>query len=421
MSKKEFVWAIDENGKPCKCTAKPENRGKRNCKHRFHQEPGQNTSDFFKEHGLNMAVCGDPSDPIEEIHPLDTQSEEDRINAYASKIDEICGTHVTEENYNDVILGLTPEQLDALNKVGFEAAPEFSLPITDEMYNDTNVSNKIYFSELPDYGIGGKKTAMRDMFGSIGSVPSFVEEYDIEGNYRDGLSARDYFEKQFSTRGSQIAKTVSVSAPGHSARLLFYGLSDVEVIDDCGNDSSDGIMHCKAPGICKKCAAKSGLNVDTGSFVGATISTHLTEGLTQASLNSIHTGTGMKQDWEVISDTILGYKSSPIIAKAIDQDTTEGARKVIFDGLKQVYKDAGINIDDYNLQVVSKQLTSYKRNNDGSIRYIKDGELCDFPSMQTIGGHNNLFLQSELKNSYDKITTPHVFDNKRNAVNSIAG
>lgn len=207
----------------------------------------------------------------------------------------------------------------------------------------------------------------------------------------------------------------------NSARLLFYGLSDVEVIDDCGNDSSDGIMHCKAPGICKKCAAKSGLNVDTGSFVGATISTHLTEGLTQASLNSIHTGTGMKQDWEVISDTILGYKSSPIITKAIDQDTTEGARKVIFDGLKQVYKDAGINIDDYNLQVVSKQLTSYKRNNDGSIRYIKDGELCDFPSMQTIGGHNNLFLQSELKNSYDKITTPHVFDNKRNAVNSIAG
>lgn len=219
MSKKEFVWAIDENGKPCKCTAKPENRGKRNCKHRFHQEPGQNTSDFFKEHGLNMAVCGDPSDPIEEIHPLDTQSEEDRINAYASKIDEICGTHVTEENYNDVILGLTPEQLDALNKVGFEAAPEFSLPITDEMYNETNVSNKIYFSELPDYGIGGKKTAMRDMFGSIGSVPSFVEEYDIEGNYRNGLSARDYFEKQFSTRGSQIAKTVSVSAPGHAVYI----------------------------------------------------------------------------------------------------------------------------------------------------------------------------------------------------------
>ena len=30
MAKKDYVWAIDENGKPTKCTAAPENRGKRN-------------------------------------------------------------------------------------------------------------------------------------------------------------------------------------------------------------------------------------------------------------------------------------------------------------------------------------------------------------------------------------------------------
>lgn len=46
----DWVWAVDESGKPCKCYAKPENRGKRNCNHKFHQENGQTKEDFFKEH-----------------------------------------------------------------------------------------------------------------------------------------------------------------------------------------------------------------------------------------------------------------------------------------------------------------------------------------------------------------------------------
>lgn len=52
----DFVWAIDEDGKPCKCKAKPENRGKRNCKHRFHQEPGQSKEEFLKEHGVSTSI-----------------------------------------------------------------------------------------------------------------------------------------------------------------------------------------------------------------------------------------------------------------------------------------------------------------------------------------------------------------------------
>lgn len=49
------VWAIDENGKPTICKAKPENRGKRNCKHQAHQEPGQTKESFFKEHSINLS------------------------------------------------------------------------------------------------------------------------------------------------------------------------------------------------------------------------------------------------------------------------------------------------------------------------------------------------------------------------------
>ena len=45
---KEYVWAIDNEGKLTKCTAKPENRGKRNCKHKFHSKPGESNKDFLK-------------------------------------------------------------------------------------------------------------------------------------------------------------------------------------------------------------------------------------------------------------------------------------------------------------------------------------------------------------------------------------
>lgn len=420
---KEFVWAVDENGKPCKCFAKPENRGKRNCNHKFHAKPGQSSSEFFKEHGILKSISlKKKEDFVDDNQSSSKEISQQEIDELANKIDQICGCRVTEENYNEVINSLTPEQLDALNKVGFEAAPSFSLPVTDEEYDEVNIGNKIYFANLPDYKIGGKAKAMKEMFGSIGPVPAYGgEEYEISGNYRDGLSARDYFEKQFSTRGSQISKVVAVSKPGHCARLSFYALADTEVIEDCGADHSHGVMGCKAPGICKKCAAQSNWKVETGTLVGGIVSTHITEGLTQASLNSIHTGTGGKADWEVIESTVMGYKTSPIIEKAMQCGTTMEARETIFSGLKEYYSKAGIDIDDYNLQVVARKLTQYKRDNKtGQLRYVKDGELCDFPSLQTIGGHNNLFLQSELRNSYAKLARPQIFDNTRNSVTSIA-
>lgn len=54
MAARQFVWAVDEDGKPCKCFAKPENRGKKNCNHKFHAEPGQSPKEFFAEHGMKL-------------------------------------------------------------------------------------------------------------------------------------------------------------------------------------------------------------------------------------------------------------------------------------------------------------------------------------------------------------------------------
>lgn len=413
----DWIWAIDENGKPTKCKAKPENRGKRNCKHLAHAKPNEDVNALMNRYNISKETLEEEmrKDSVESI----TQ---DEVDEFASRLDEICGTRVTMENYEEVLKSLTPEQIDKLNKLGFEAAPAFSLPITDEMYDEVNTSNKIYFSELPSYKIGGKQTAINAMFGSVGLVPvQGGEEYCIQGNYKDGLSDEEYFEKQFSTRGSQIQKTVSVSAPGATARQVFYGLSDAEVIEDCGGDHSHGIMGCKAQkGFCKKCAEHSGMKVEEGQLVGSIASTHLTEGLTQAALNSIHSsGKGNdKEEWMVIKDTLLGSKSSGIIKTALEKETTEEARQAIFDGLKDHYERAHIGIDDYNIEIISRQLTSYVVDG-GQLRPVKDGELCSIPSISAIGSQGNVFLQAELRTAYNYITKPQVFENKRNAVTEI--
>ena len=404
---KEFVWAVDENGKPCKCYAKPENRGKGKCNHQFHASPGQSAKEFLEEHEIQVAS------PIKENEEMSQQE----IDFLALKLDEICGEKVTEGNLEEIMNKLSPEQLDQISKIGFDAAPAFSLPITDEMYDEINVTNKIYFAELPDYHIGGKKNAIENMFGSIGSVPiSFDGTLEIEGNYRDGLSSEEYFNKMFSTRGSQIQKTVAVSSPGATARYLFYGLADTQVMKDCGNEKSDGIMHCHAPGgVCEKCAKKSGWNVKEGELVGGIISTNLSEGLTQASLSAIHSTGEHKADWEIIVATLKNSPSSPVVQEALEKETTEEARDTLFQGLKGLYKKADISIDDYNLQMMAKKLTSYKRR-DGRLSYVKEGELCDMPGLQTIGGHDNLFLQSSLKGTYKKFTTPGEYENSVNSV-----
>lgn len=80
-----FVWAIDENGKPCKCKAKPENRGKRNCKHQFHQEPGQSKEEFLSEHGIKTNIF--TAETVEVLPYRMTEEEKEDLLKIESKKD----------------------------------------------------------------------------------------------------------------------------------------------------------------------------------------------------------------------------------------------------------------------------------------------------------------------------------------------
>lgn len=91
----DWVWAIDEDGKPCKCTAKPENRGKRNCKHRFHAAVGESQKDFFKKFG----VSGEQAFTTENNIEVPDITMED-LPDYNDKIKELI--NVTDNSSNDL-------------------------------------------------------------------------------------------------------------------------------------------------------------------------------------------------------------------------------------------------------------------------------------------------------------------------------
>lgn len=207
----------------------------------------------------------------------------------------------------------------------------------------------------------------------------------------------------------------------NTARKLFYGMSNVQVIDDCGGDHRD-VLHCSAPGgrICKKCAEKvqGGQGIKVGDFAGGIASTALSEGLTQANLSKVHTTfsdahTGESttvskmSPGEVIMATFDNFSTSEIILQAREEQTTEGRRKVLFDGIKKAYKDAGIKCDDINIQIAVRSMTSTKRDKDTGIRKpVKDDELCDISSMMSLGNADNLFNQIELSSGYKILTKP---------------
>lgn len=52
----DFVWAVDDKGKPSMCRAKLENRGKRNCKHRFHNDDNLDPDAFFKQCSESLVI-----------------------------------------------------------------------------------------------------------------------------------------------------------------------------------------------------------------------------------------------------------------------------------------------------------------------------------------------------------------------------
>lgn len=414
------VLALTTDGRLTFCSASEENRGKGRCNHVTHQKENESTDEFMERISIENHFG-------EDIYEIEDGKEitQEEIDDYANKLDEICGCKVTMENYEEVMQKLTPEQIFEINKIGFESSPNFSLPITDEEYFDSDLENKLYFSTLPDYGVSGKKTAITQMFDKIGETQSTDKIVNIESNYKDGLSPDEYFEKLFSARAAAIQKSKSSAIPGYISRKLFYALSDIEVKYDCRGDHSKGILGCKCPGgICKKCLEASGVKeYEPGRMIGGILSTQLGEGFLNSCMKAFHTGGKNLKENEykrnIIAHTYDAYSSSPIIEKVVKETTTEGRRRVLFEELKKQYKETGTKIDDYNLMLIAKKLTSYKRDKDVGTRFVEDGECCDIISIAAIGNMSSPFKRAELESGYKNLTVPGKYKIYRDSAEDI--
>lgn len=210
------VLALTTTGELTYCSAPPELRGKGRCNHIAHQEPGEKEVSFLER--INPIIKEIEFSKEQEIEEAEVISQEE-IDEYAKKIDEIAGCKVTEENYDEVMMSLTPEQINEIAKIGFESAGSFAVPINSpDAYEDARVENEIYFTDLPSYGIAGKKSAIAQMFDKIGTTisGSYGETEVIEGNYKEGLSPGDLFLANFAARDNLIQKGVATSKPGYA-------------------------------------------------------------------------------------------------------------------------------------------------------------------------------------------------------------
>ena len=408
--------ALDKNGNISYCSVPPELRGKvKGCTHIAHQLDGENPQEFCNRISEEQERLIKESKEKDNVSNLDTKPRklyQKEINAYAKKLDEIAGCRVTIDNFKDVLKTLNADQIAEITKIGFKAAPEFSLPISDERYEDENIKNKLYFANLPAYGIGGNKDAVSQMFVKIGDTPTLDGMAHIDNSYEKGLTAEEYFLRQFSARDASINKSVATAKPGYTARKLFYCMADTQVVHDCGGPHIDA-LHCKMPEghVCEKCAnlSQGGETIHEGQLIGGLISTNISEALTQLSMKQKHVGSnevsGQLHVSRDIMATLDGWGSSSIIAKMKEAQTTEEMRNILFEGLKEEYKSANIKQDDFNIMMVARKLTSYKRTPNG-LRPVKDGEKASIVSMSVVGNYGNIFKTAELSSGYKTLTRP---------------
>lgn len=571
------VLAVNDKGEMTYCTCPPELRGQGRCNHVDHQKEKETIEGFIER--INSPEF---KNLVEEyktegrmtIATTDTISQES-IENLASEIDKIAGCKVTSENILDVLKNLDPDQVAEIAKIGFDAAPRFSLPITPERYEDENMKNKLYFANLPDYGISGKASAIMAMFDRVGPVNTPNGIVEINSNYMNGLTEEEYFELQCDTRASLITKAVGTAKPGYciyensivtctdvislvddgdsglkqmawknvkvgskfedgsiveeirpwttkpcieikiegnreliisndhlisadmselekhfdlslsekcreninesdgdwicakdiydifsednramleealngkisyvkifkegkpqrvrcittstgsyltnglishnTARKMFYAMSDTLAFDDCGGAHKDVLSCSLSEGhICVKCASKvtGGERIKSGDKVGGIVSTNLSEALTQLSMDHKHISSTESNETSSVSDTIInatdGWGTNPIIQDAIAGSTTEERRQRLADGLKKYYKLGKFEQDDFNIQMMARKMTSYKRGNDG-IRPLEPGELCDIISVGTLGNVGNIFKTASLNSGYKHLTRP---------------
>ena len=211
------------------------------------------------------------------------------------------------------------------------------------------------------------------------------------------------------------------------AKLMFYGMSSIQVYDDCGSNHKD-VLSCESPegNICEKCAhsVHGGDYVKAGNMIGSRISTNMSEPLTQLSMKHMHlavhdqiSGTDHSNQ---IMNTLNGFASSPVIMDVKNAKTTEEARKALYEGLKNQYKEAGIAMDDFNIQVVARKMTSYVRD-DAGLRPVNPGEKCSVTTLASMGNYNNIFKTGQLRTSYNNLTRPQTQKINRDSANYMLG
>ena len=127
MSDRAFVWAIDSDGKPCKCYAKPENRGKRSCRHEFHQKPGQSKEDFLRENGMGSNTNIFRADAVEVLpYRMTDEEKEDLLEIKTKKdLSEKCDNgayfELEEPLWNDMDKNYFIDKFGMMNKKELDA------------------------------------------------------------------------------------------------------------------------------------------------------------------------------------------------------------------------------------------------------------------------------------------------------------
>jgi hypothetical protein len=417
------VLALTSDGKLTYCVAPPNERGKGKCNHVFHQKEGESNEEFIKRvepmMGTdNFSLDESKKEAKNEENPITL----DEIKSIRNRIEEICGRKdITLDNLSEVIKSLPPEKQQEIVKIGFDASKYFAFPISEDNFDEETFKTDIYFSNMHKYHIGAKENHINEILNSIGDTVKEKGAGHVNGNYWKGLTDDEYWDLQYSTRVASVNKTVSISAPGEISRLAFYGLSDTIMMEDCKNDGSTGILTCDAPGgVCEKCMNKAGKHAKnilsvlkkgcggdvTKVHIGGLVSTNISEPITQSYLNAIHSANDPNANQhKIIVNTYKGFSSSPILVAANKGKTTAERRQLLYEGLKKAYADQKIDIEDWNLQIVAKKMTSYKINPvTKKIEFVEDGELCDIINFKSLGNRNNIFKKAALGSARKNLT-----------------
>lgn len=163
MSNGSFVWAIDENGKPTKCYAEPENRGKRNCKHKYHQTDGQDLNEF-----------------MEHLDKLKTKYDYSHVNT----IDEF---REEKQKIDKVLLDYQDIKRDLEYSLKGEFGLYFTYPYSDIENEANNAIEKI--EELKDKAVS---LSLREEF-----IDGMLDgDYDEEGIFRVDPIDTYYFDSE---------------------------------------------------------------------------------------------------------------------------------------------------------------------------------------------------------------------------------